>query len=709
MAGLDGHTRASGQGKYQAVSDIAQETRSAELPQVRAGRFAGRPDGRRPASLDVAINRTHEMLRDIQHADGWWWGELESNPTMEAEYIFLTHILGVQDSERNRRIANHIERRQGEDGGWSLYYGGPGDLSTSAECYTALKIAGVDVDSPQMRRAREFILSLGGVPKTRVFTKIWLAMMGQWEWRGTPYLPPEIMFVPGWAPFNIYSFASWTRATVVPMTIILSENPTYPLPPEQAIDELFPDGKKNTDYSLPPPSALTPDWFVYIADRMLHTGERFPFKPLRGPARRRVEEWIVQHQEKDGSWGGIQPPWVYSLIALRQLGYDVDHPVMRQGLAGFEGFGIGDTEDTWRLQACISPVWDTALTVNAMLESGISSDDPAIVRASDWLVSRQIREPGDWQIKLPSVEPAGWAFEFDNNSYPDTDDVAEVLLAIGRGQVSDLAGRDSAVNAGTRWLMAMQSTNGGWGSFDRDNTSRITVKLPFFDFGEVIDPPSVDVTAHILEALGVLGRPVDSPEIRRAVKYIWEEQEPDGAWFGRWGVNYLYGTGAVLPGLEAIGFDMSGPDVQKAADWVVSHQNPDGGWGETCASYADPRLRGKGDSTASQTGWALLALIAAGRVDSEAVAKGVNYLVMSQRPDGAWDEPQYTATGFPGYGVGNRRFKSMETSEKDLLPVELPAGFMIKYHMYRIYWPLLALGRYRARNSGGGVSMVSVS
>jgi squalene-hopene/tetraprenyl-beta-curcumene cyclase len=687
------------------MSTVTSETATQNLPQIRTGQFEGKRSGQAASSVDEAIDRTHALLRDIQSPDGWWWGELESNPTMEAEYVFLTHILGIADPDRNRKIATHIEQKQGEDGGWSLYFGGPGDVSTSVECYTAMKIAGRDIDSPQMTRAREFILSHGGVPKCRVFTKIWLAMIGQWEWAGTPYLPragtpylpPEIIFFPTWAPFNIYSFASWTRATVVPMTIILSENPTYPLPPDQAIDELFPLGRENTDYSLPTPTALTPDWFVFVTDRILHRAEKIPFNPARGLAKRRVEKWIVDHQENDGSWGGIQPPWVYSLIALKVLGYGIDHPVMQRGLAGFEGFAIGDSDDEWRVQACISPVWDTGLTVNALLESGMSSDDPTVVKAADWLVSKQIREGGDWQFKVPSVEPAGWAFEFDNNAYPDTDDVAEVLLAIGRTDVSEANERDAAVKRALTWLAAMQSGNGGWGSFDKDNTSRITVKLPFFDFGEVIDPPSVDVTAHILEAFGRLDWPNDSPEIKRAISYIMDEQEQDGAWFGRWGVNYLYGTGAVLPGLEAIGFDMSDPRIQKAADWVEAHQNPDGGWGESCASYADPSLRGKGESTASQTAWAMLALISAGRVDREAVAKGANYLVISQGTDGAWVESQYTATGFPGYGTGNRRFMTMETSKKDLLPVELPAGFMIKYHMYRIYWPLLALGRYRTR------------
>lgn len=679
------------------------------IPQFRGDRLSGPSvtddafpiDDAAVTGIDVAINRTHEMLRDLQHSEGWWWGELESNPTMEAEYVFLTHILDVADPERNRRIANYIEGRQGEDGGWSQYYGAASDLSTTVECYTALKMSGRDVNSPVMTRARELILARGGVPNTRVFTKIWLAMIGQWEWKGTPYLLPEIMFLPKWAPFNIYSFASWTRATVVPMTIILSENPTFPLSPEHAIDELFPLGRENTDYSLPSPSALSPDWFVFVADKLLHSGEKFPVKPLRSLARRKVKDWILSHQEQDGSWGGIQPPWVYSLIALKVLGYSIDHPVMAKGLAGFEGFAISDSEESWHVQACISPVWDTALTVNALLESGVAPGDPALVRASDWLLAKQIHEPGDWQVQLPSTTPGGWAFEFENNAYPDTDDAAAVLLAVGRANASDEQQKVRGVKAGLQWLAAMQSSNGGWGSFDRNNTSRITTKLPFFDFGEVIDPPSVDVTGHIIEAMATLSWPVDSPEVKRALDYILGEQEEDGPWFGRWGVNYIYGTAAVLPGLEAIGFDMSDQRVQMAADWVESRQNQDGGWGESCASYADPSLRGRGESTASQTGWALLALISAGKVRNEAVKNGVSYLLRTQRSDGAWDEPQYTATGFPGYGIGDRRFKSAESSEKDLLPIELPASFMIKYHMYRIYWPLLALGRYRARVRDG--------
>jgi squalene-hopene/tetraprenyl-beta-curcumene cyclase len=614
---------------------------------------------------------------------------------MEAEYLFLQHILGVADHDRWRKIANHIERRQGPDGGWALYHGAPADLSTTIECYLALKMAGRPGGSPVMRRARDLVVAKGGIEKARVFTKIWLAMLGQWDWKGTPYLLPELILLPGPLPLNIYSFSSWTRATVVPMTVILSQRPTVPLPEGCGIDELYVRGRAAADYSLPSPKGFGWERIFHATDRILHTTEKLPWNPLRRRALREVEEWIVSHQEADGSWGGIQPPWVYSLIALKQLGHPAGSGVIKKGMDGFEGFAIEES-DTWRLQACVSPLWDTCLTINALLDSGVSPSHPAIVRASDWLIARQILRPGDWAVKVRGAEPGGWAFEFDNELYPDTDDAAEILLAIGRAGASDAKARDAAVERGMRWVLSMQSRNGGWGSFDKDNTSLLATKLPFFDFGETIDPPSVDVTAHILEAIGALGYPVKMPAVERALKYIWSEQESDGPWFGRWGVNYLYGTGAVLPALSAVGFDMRDGRVQNAADWVESRQNPDGGWGETCASYADPRLRGRGGSTPSQTAWALLALVAAGRGRGEAAGRGAEYLVRMQRPDGQWEEADYTATGFPGYGIGDRKFKAPHADEEDIIPDEMPAAFMIKYHMYRLYWPLLALGRFRA-------------
>ncbi len=650
---------------------------------------------KRAYSVEEAIKRATAYLLNHQHSEGYWWGELESNSSMEAEYVMLLHILGKNRPERLKKIVAHIVSKQLPTGGWPMYYGGDGDLSTSIECYTALKMTGADPNSEFIQRAKRFILSKGGVEKTRVFTKIWLAMLGQWKWEGVPYLPPELVLLPNKLPVNIYSFASWTRATVVPMTIILSEHPEWPLDPNYSIDELYVNGKDKATFSLSPPSGGGWERMLYAADKLLRTAERMiPFNPFRNIAKNAVEKWILEHQEADGSWGGIQPPWVYSLIALKALGYSTDSSVIRRGLDGFESFGV-EEKDTWRLQACVSPVWDTCLTLNALRESGTPASHPSAVRASDWLINQQIEKPGDWQIKAPDVEPGGWAFEFENDLYPDTDDAAEIILALARCDSSDQNIKYRSIEKGLTWIIGMQSKNGGWGSFDKDNTSQIVTRLPFFDFGETIDPPSVDVTAHIIEALGILGVQERFTEnIKKAIQYIWKEQEEDGPWFGRWGINYIYGTAAVLPALAAIGWDMADPRIKKASDWIETYQNLDGGWGETPASYANPALRGKGESSASQTAWALIALISANRANTNCVRKGINYLLATQTEDGTWNELQYTATGFPGYGIGDRVFKKTKASAKELRPEELPTGFMIKYHMYRIYWPLLALGRY---------------
>jgi squalene-hopene/tetraprenyl-beta-curcumene cyclase len=667
------------------------------LPASDPARFKNGPAMAR--AVDDAIGGAQKFLLEGRHADGYWWGELESNPTMEAEYVFLTHFLGMADPARWRKIGNFILSKQRPDGGWNQYFGGPSDLSTSCESYLALKMAGEGPDQPALLRAREFILAKGGVEKARVFTKIWFALLGQWDWKGAPYLPPELALIPNGVPFNIYEFAMWSRATIVPMSVLLSKRPTRPVVPAAAIDELFPRGRAAASIELPAPTGLGVERLLYAADRILRHSERLPWIPTRRRAFSAIERWIVDHQEADGSWGGIQPPWVYCLMALSVLGYDNVHPVIHKGVEGFERYGI-EENDTWRLQPSMSPLWDTGLAINALLDSDVPPDHPAIRQASDWLIDHQIRRPGDWTVKVHDVEPGGWAFEFSNDTYPDTDDASEILIAVGRAGATDPAARDEAVRRGIRWLLSMQSANGGWGAYDKDNTSSVVTKLPFCDFGETIDPPSVDVTAHILEMLGLLGRPLDTVHVRRALDYIWREQEVDHCWFGRWGVNYIYGTGAVLPALAAIGHDMRDERVQRAVEWVIDHQNADGGWGESCASYANPALRGQGVSTPSQTAWALLALIAGGRADSEPAQRGVNYLLQTQQPEGDWEEYEFTGTGFPGYGIGGRKFYTPDGAKEGLIPDELPAGFMIKYHMYRIYWPLMALGRYR-RATGG--------
>ena len=655
-----------------------------------------RPTGEQLEALEVAIKRAHNYLLNLQYAEGYWWGELESNSTMEAEFLLLNRFLGIEDRQRDEKLAGHIMSRQRDDGTWGQFYGAAGDLSTSIECYFALKLTGISPDEPFMRKAREFILSKGGVPKARVFTKIWLACFDQWDWKGVPVMPPEIMLLPNWFPITIYEFSSWARATIVPLLIILDRKPVKPTPEWAYIDELYPNSKRDAkDYSIGRPRRLVAsETIFYAGDNVLRQLERVPWKPTRAQAIKRAEEWIIEHQEADGSWGGIQPPWVYSLMALHTLGYPIDHPVIAKGLEGFDKFSIED-ENTLRVQACLSPLWDTCLAMIALSDSGLEPDHSALVKAADWLVKEQIVAGGDWQIKAKSVPPGGWAFEFHNDFYPDLDDTAEIVMALRPVRSPSEGDKQEAIDRAVRWLLGMQSSNGGWAAFDKDNTKSLISKIPFADFGETIDPPSVDVTAHIVEMLGRLGYTADHPAIAKALDYILSEQEEDGPWFGRWGVNYIYGTGAVLPALQALGMDMTADYVRRAVSWVIEHQNLDGGWGESCASYVDLEYKGKGPSTPSQTAWALLALLAAGEGENPAAQRGIDHLIRNQQDDGSWDEPYFTGTGFPGYGNGKRTENYLAVDAPGSQGAELAAGFMINYHMYRNYWPLSALGRYK--------------
>ena len=491
-------------------------------------------------------------------------------------------------------------------------------------------------------------------------------------------------------PVNIYEFSSWARATIVPLLALFDRRPVRRVPPSAELRELYALPPERTDFSIKKPDKLI-GWesFFYAGDAVLRQLERLPWKPTRAQAVRKAERWIVERQDADGGWGGIQPPWVYSLMALSELGYGLDHPVMERGLRGFEAFKVEDG-DTMRVQACVSPVWDTCLALIGLLDAGVESDHPALRKAGEWLVRKQILTGGDWQVKAPDAPPGGWAFEFHNAHYPDMDDTSEIVMALDRLDLADESAKRESIDRAARWLLGMQSSNGGWAAFDKNNTRALLAKLPFSDFGETIDPPSVDVTAHILEMLGQLGYGADDPQVAKALDYIFAEQEEDGAWFGRWGVNYIYGTGAVLPALKALGMDMRMDAARGAARWLAEHQNADGGWGESCVSYVDPSHRGRGPSAPSQTAWALLGLLAAGRARAPEVARGVAYLVETQRADGSWDEPYYTGAGFPGYGAG-----AAPNGEEVRQGHELPSGFMIKYNMYPNYWPLMALGRYR--------------
>ena len=653
-------------------------------------------------AVDQAIRRSQNYFRQAQFPEGYWLGELESNPTMEAEYLMLCYFTDRNDSERCKKICNHILSKQRSDGSWGQYYDSPGDVSTSVECYFALKLAGHSLNSKPLQKARKFILSKGGVPKVRIFTKVWLALFGQWEWKGTPNMPPEMIFLPSWAPFNIYDFASWARATVVPMLIILTRRPHCPVPESATVDELYPSGRSSTDYALAKPTGGF-GWnkILWWADRLVGLYQRLPIHPFRGLAERKIIRWILEHQETDGSWAGIQPPWVYSLIALHTMGYGPANDAIKTGFEGFEAFALED-DDKFSVQACISPVWDTCIAQLALLDSGLAPDDPVVQASARWLMDKQIFTGGDWQIRSKNTRPGGWSFEFDNLLYPDIDDASIVVMALDKVRLPEPeeSRRAKSIKRGVEWVTGMQSKNGGWAAFDKDNNKKYLTKIQFADFGETLDPPSVDVTAHLLEMYGQLGYTKDYSVVSRGIDYVIKEQEEDGSWFGRWGVNYIYGSGAVLPALAAVGEDMTQPYIRRCVKWLTDRQNDDGGWGESCGSYVDKTMHGVGPSTASQTAWALLALISSGDHEGEAVQRGLYYLAGTQQKDGTWDEPYFTGTGFPGYGVGERPTTQPKYGETKYQGLDMPAGFMINYHLYRNYWPLLALGRYSRLKSG---------
>jgi squalene-hopene/tetraprenyl-beta-curcumene cyclase len=618
-----------------------------------------RASPRTHVAAEQALTTAAAHLLGLQQRAGWWKGELQTNVTMDAEDLLLREFLGIRDPHVTATAAAWIRSQQLEDGSWTTFFGGPGDVSTTVEAYVALRLAGDPPSANHLRCAAHFVRDCGGVEHVRVFTRLWLALFGLWPWRRVPALPPELVLLPDWFPLNIYDFACWARQTIVPLTIVAAHRPVRSLP--FRIDELRIDRAPSTR------SDVTAWGREFLAlDRVLHVYERRPIRVLRRHALARAAEWIVRRQEADGSWGGIQPPWVYSLLALRVLGYPMDHPTISRGLTGLEAFVI-EEDGVRRLEACQSPVWDTALAVVALSDAGLQPDHPALVRAAAWLLGEEVTVTGDWAVRRPGVAPGGWAFEFANDNYPDLDDTAEVALALRRVAYPDAPRVDAAIGRAVDWTLGMQCRDGGWAAFDVDNERKVVAELPFCDFGEVTDPPSADVTGHVVEMLSHEGRAADASTVR-GVEWLTRAQEPDGSWFGRWGVNHVYGTGAVVPALRAAGVVPGDLRLRRAVWWLEDHRNPDGGWGEDIRSYRDPAWIGRGTTTASQTAWALLALLAAGE-RSESVDAGVAWLVEHQRTDGSWDEPWFTGTGFPG-------------------------DFSINYHLYRIIFPVMALGRY---------------
>jgi squalene-hopene/tetraprenyl-beta-curcumene cyclase len=645
---------------------------TASVPAEPTEVFTTSPPARLIDGVSEAIRKTHAYYIDQQHRDGYWWYELESNVTITSEYLMLLRFLGLRDEARDRKMALHILRKQRPDGTWSLFWGGKGDLSTTVEAYFALKLAGFSADDPPLQKARAFILENGGVESARVFTKIFLALFGEYDWKAIPSIPVEINLLPPWFPMNIYRFSSWARSTIVPLSIILGLKPVRPVSGGEGITELYREPEK-----LPPLTTvkLSPlSWKrVFIAlDRLIKAMETFPVRPLKERALKSTEAWIVAHQDSCGSWGGIQPAMVNSVLALVTLGHDLSSEPVGKGLEALESFTI-ENEGQITLQSCISPVWDTALSALALLSSGMKKDHGCLVNAAQWLASKQIFEKGDWSIKRPSLEPGGWAFEFENNWYPDVDDTAVVLMLLyryaGEGVIES-----RNLKRGLDWILGMQGKDGGWGAFDVDNNMNILNQLPFGDLEAMIDPSTADLTGRVLELLGLIGYGLSDETVRRAIKFLKEDQADDGSWWGRWGVNYIYGTSTVLTGLGSIGENMSAPYVRKAVGWLKCIQKSDGGWGECCESYDDPKLKCDGQSTPSQTAWAILALIAAGEGSSDEVMRGIAYLLEKQQHNGTWDEPEFTGTGFPKH-------------------------FVINYHNYRNCFPLMALGRFLSTTS----------
>jgi squalene-hopene/tetraprenyl-beta-curcumene cyclase len=585
--------------------------------------------------LDTAVELGAERLLSLQHPDGWWKGELESNATMIAEHLFLLHFLGLRDAETDRLLANELLARRRADGTWSIWFEGPADLSVTVEAYTALKLVGVDAGD----ETRDYIRRNGGVARARIFTRAFLALIGQWPWRRLAHVPVELILLPANGPLSVYDLACWARQTMVSLSVVEALQPVRP----SAIDLSEIGGRKTAASGRP---------------------------RLSGRRRRAIavaEQWVRERQEADGSWGGIQPPWVWSLIMLAALGHGFEDETFARGLAGWERFMVRDG-DRLRPEACQSPIWDTALAVLALRAAGFPADDPRLQAAGSWLLGEEVTVRGDWAIRRPDLAPGGWSFEFDNDLYPDVDDTAVVAVALRELELGD-----EAVRRGLDWTVGMQSRSGGWGAFDADNEALWLYRLPMCDFGKVTDEPTADVTAHALEALG--REPGYDSAVAAGLDWLLAEQEPDGSWFGRWGVNHVYGTGAAVPALEACGVAPEHPAIRRALAWLDSVQQPSGAFGEDVLSYSDPARRGRGAATPSQTAWALLAYVAGGAERGLSTRRAAEYLCQSQRPNGDWDEQHYTGTGFP-------------------------LDFMIGYHLYRHTFPLLALGRLRERLNG---------
>jgi squalene-hopene cyclase len=627
-------------------------------------------------TVEQAIANSQQYLLSQQRDEGYWWAVLESNVTMTAEAILLHKIWGTDKTRPMHKMKRYILNQQRPNGSWELYFGDGGDLSTSIEAYMGLRLLDVPANDPAMVKARQFILSKGGVTKARVFTKFHLALIGCFDWRGIPSIPPWVMLLPNeLSPVTIYEMSSWARGSTVPLLIVFDKKPVW----SQSglnLDELYVEGAARAKINLPSKGDWT-DFFLW-ADQAFKLAEDLDLVPFRKEGLKEAERWVLERQEATGDWGGIIPAMLNSMLALKVMNYDVNDPIVTRGLGAIDRFSVESADEYW-VQPCVSPVWDTALVMRSLVDSGLDPAHPALIEGAEWLIKMQILDYGDWFVKNKQGAPGAWAFEFDNRFYPDVDDTAVVVMALNAVNMPQEDVKQRAIERAVKWISTMQCKPGGWAAFDLDNDQDWLNDIPYGDLRAMIDPNTADVTARVLEMVARLEpgdrirAAIDNSQIERALNYLMDEQEEDGSWFGRWGVNYVYGTSGGLAALSSLAPERFRSQIKRGTNWLTSVQNLDGGWGETCESYKDVNLKGKGDSTASQTAWALIGLIGAIEagitVDRAALERGVKWLVETQRSNGTWDEDWFTGTGFPKH-------------------------FYLKYHLYQQHFPLTALGRY---------------
>ena len=654
--------------------------RTAEWPASSSG--AERSITSFPA-LDEAITRSQSFLLSEQKPEGYWVGELMVDSTLVSDMLAFYHWWGKVDAAWQQKAVNTLFSMQLADGGWNIYPNGPAEVNATIKAYLALKLAGIPVTDPRMLKAREMARSLGGVPRMNTFSKLYLALIGLVGWEHVPTIPCEVLLIGKWFHVNFWEMSNWSRAMIIPLAIINHFRPTRRIAVD--LDELYPNGKWELDESLRPRyfDFGLRNMFLWL-DRLHKLAEwvsRQGLHPFRGAALKRAETWMVERFEGSDGLAAIFPAMLNALIALIALGYPDDHPEVVR--AHNELIKLQhETPTKVRIEPCFSPVWDSAIVAICLRESGVPADHPRLVRAIDWILEKEIRFRGDWIHKNPAdVEPSGWVFEYNNKWNPDVDDTAMVLLALRQTPTNNPARRDDAFRRGLNWMMTFQCRDGGWAAFDKDCTKSVLETVPFADHNAMLDPECADITARILELLGYEGYSLEHAQVKRGLTYLRENQEPDGSWYGRWGVNYIYGTWQVLRGVKAIGVDMGEPWIVKARDWLRKVQLPDGGWGERCNTYDDPIFKGAGPATPSQTAWAVMGLCAMGDPEDPWLKRGIEYLIRTQNDDGSWTEDEITGTGFPKV-------------------------FYLKYDMYRNAWPLLAMATYRRLLNGQAAGAV---